>query len=59
MDDFAFWVFLKAQVYAVKIRDFSYLRQRIADCCATVDPNMLTKIRTNMVKRLRKCVVSG
>jgi hypothetical protein len=24
--------------------------------CATVDPNMLSKIRTNMVKRLRKCV---
>jgi hypothetical protein len=24
--------------------------------CAAVDPNMLSKIRTNMVKRLRKCV---
>jgi hypothetical protein len=27
------------------------------DCCATVDPNMLSKIGTNMVKQLRKCVV--
>jgi hypothetical protein len=42
-------------VYAVKIRD-RHLRQRIADCCATVDPNMLSKIRTNMVKRLIKYV---
>jgi hypothetical protein len=25
-------------------------------CCATVDPNMLSKIRTNMVKRRIKCV---
>jgi hypothetical protein len=52
--DFAFWGFVKAQVYAVKIRDLRHLRQRITDCCATVDPNMLSKIRTNMVKRLRK-----
>jgi hypothetical protein len=34
--DFAFWGFLKAQVYAVKIRDLCRLRQRITDCCATV-----------------------
>jgi hypothetical protein len=54
--DFAFWGFLKAQMYAVKIRDLRHLRQRITDCCATVDPNMLSKIRTDMVKRLRKCV---
>jgi hypothetical protein len=54
--DFAFWRFLKAQVYAVKIRDLRHLRQRITDCCATVDPKVLSKIRTNMVKRLRKCV---
>jgi hypothetical protein len=54
--DTAFWGFLKAQVYAVKIRDLRHLRQRIIDCCATVDPNMLSKIRTNMVNRLRKCV---
>jgi hypothetical protein len=32
------------------------LRQRITDCCAPVDPNMLSKIRTNMVKQLRKRV---
>jgi hypothetical protein len=38
--DFAFWGFLKAQVYAVKIRDLRHLRQRITDCCATVDPSM-------------------
>jgi hypothetical protein len=43
-------------VYAVKIRDLSHLRQRITDCCDTVDLNVLTKIRTNMVKRLRECV---
>jgi hypothetical protein len=54
--DFAFWGFLKAQVYALKIRDFRHLRQRITYCCATVGPNLLNKIRTNMVKRLRKCV---
>jgi hypothetical protein len=54
--DFAFWVFLKAHVYAVKIRDLRHLRQRITDSCATVDPNMLSRILTNMVKRLRKCV---
>jgi hypothetical protein len=40
----------------VKIRDFRHLRQRITDSCATVDFSMLSKIRTNMVKRLRKCV---
>jgi hypothetical protein len=51
-----FWGFLKSQVYAVKIRGLRHLRQRITDCCATVDPNMLSKIPTNMVKRLRKCV---
>jgi hypothetical protein len=44
--DFAFWGFLKAQMYAVKIQDLRHLRQRITDCCATVDPNMLSKIRT-------------
>jgi hypothetical protein len=54
--DFAFWEFLKAQVYAVKIRDLRHPRQRITDCCATVDPNMLSKMLTNMVKRQRKCV---
>jgi hypothetical protein len=43
-------------VYAVRIRDLRHLRQRITDRCATVDPNMLSKIRTNMVKRLRKRV---
>jgi hypothetical protein len=42
--DFAFWGFLR------------HLSQRITDCCAIVDPNMLSKIRTNMVKRLRECV---
>jgi hypothetical protein len=46
------WGLLKALVYALKIRD--HLTQRIADCCATVDPNILSEIRTNMVKRLRK-----
>jgi hypothetical protein len=25
--------------------------QWITDCCATFDPSMLSKIRTNMVKR--------
>jgi hypothetical protein len=29
---------------------------RITDCCATLGPNMLSKICTNMVKRLKKCV---
>jgi hypothetical protein len=42
-------------VYAVKIRDLLHLRQRITDRCATVDPNMLSKTRTNMVKRLGEC----
>jgi hypothetical protein len=51
--EIAFWGFLKTQMHAVKIRDIRHLRQRITDCCATVDPNMLSKIRTNMVKRLR------
>jgi hypothetical protein len=37
----------------------TWVRQRITDCCATVDPNMLSKIRTNMAKRRRKCIVSG
>jgi hypothetical protein len=54
--DVSFWGFLKARVYADNIRDLRHRRQRITDCCATVDPNMLSKIRTNMVKRLRKCV---
>jgi hypothetical protein len=54
--DFVFWGFLKAQAYAVKIRDLLHLRQRITGCCDTVDPNMFSKIRTNMVKRLRKCI---
>jgi hypothetical protein len=54
--DIAFWGFLKAQVSAVKIRDLRHLRQKITDCCATVNPSMLSKIRTNMVRRLRKCV---
>jgi hypothetical protein len=53
------WGFLKAQVYAVKIWDVRHLRQRITDCCATVDPNMLGKIRINMVKRLRTCIMLG
>jgi hypothetical protein len=48
--------FLRAQVYAVKIRDIGHLKQRIRDCCAAVHPNMLRKIRTNMVKGLSKCV---
>jgi hypothetical protein len=43
-------------VHAVKIRDLRHLRQRITDCCATVDPSTLSKILTNMVKRLRKSV---
>jgi hypothetical protein len=40
----------------LKIRDLAHLRQKIIDCCATVDPNMLSKLPTNMVKRPRKCV---
>jgi hypothetical protein len=43
-------------VYAVKIRDLRHIRHRITDCCATVDSNMLSNIRTNMVKRLKECV---
>jgi hypothetical protein len=35
------WGFLKAQVYGVKIRDLRDLRQKITDCCATANPNML------------------
>jgi hypothetical protein len=54
--DFAFWGFLMAQVYTVKIRDIRHRRQRITDCCVTVNPSMLSKIRINMVKRVRKCV---
>jgi hypothetical protein len=38
--------------------DLRHLRQRITACWATVDPNMLSKIYTNMVKLLRKCVES-
>jgi hypothetical protein len=57
METFAFLGFLEREVYTVKIRHLRHLRQRITtDRCATVDPNMLSKIRTNMVKRLRKCV---
>jgi hypothetical protein len=41
-------------MYAVEIRDLRHLRQRIIDGCVTVDPNMLSKILTNIV--LRKCV---
>jgi hypothetical protein len=40
----------------LKIRELRHLSQRITNCCATVDHNMLNKIRTNMVKLLRKCV---
>jgi hypothetical protein len=29
--------------YVVKIPDLRHLRQRITDCCATLDPNMLRK----------------
>jgi hypothetical protein len=54
--DFEFGRFPKAQGYAVKIRDLRHLRHRITDCCGTVDPNMLSKIRTNTIKRLRKRV---
>jgi hypothetical protein len=54
--DFALWGILKAQVCALKIQDLRHLRHRFTDCCATVDPSMLSKIRTNMVKPLRKCV---
>jgi hypothetical protein len=53
---FSFWGFLKAQMYADKIRDLRLVRQRIRDCCTAVRPNMLGKIRTNLVKRLRQCV---
>jgi hypothetical protein len=53
---FAFRGFLKAHVYAVIIRDLCHLRQRITDCCATIDPSMLSKILTIMVKRLIKFV---
>jgi hypothetical protein len=49
----------QAQVYPDKIRDLRHLRPTITDCCATVGPNMLSKISTKMVKRLRKCVLSG
>jgi hypothetical protein len=47
---------LKTRVHAVKFGDRRHLRQRITDSCATVDPNMLNKIRTNLVKRLIKCI---
>jgi hypothetical protein len=56
LDERVVIVWSSGMVYTVKIRDLRHLRQRIAECCATVDPNMLSKIRTNTVKRLRKCV---
>jgi hypothetical protein len=31
-------------------------RKWSTDCCAAVNPNMLSKIRTNMAKQLRQCV---
>jgi hypothetical protein len=33
-------VWSSGMVYAVKIRDLRHLRQRITDCCVTVDPNV-------------------
>jgi hypothetical protein len=52
----AFCRFLKAPVYAVKIRDLRHLKQRTTDCCATVDPNMSSKIRKKHRKAVEKCV---
>jgi hypothetical protein len=46
-------------VYVVKIRDLRHLGQRITDCCATVDPNMLSKIRTDTVKRIKNAQSVG
>jgi hypothetical protein len=40
----AFYGFLKALVYAVKIRYLRHHSQRITDYCATVDANMLSKM---------------
>jgi hypothetical protein len=45
-----------AQMNAVKNPRFRHFRQRITDCCGTVHLNMLSKMSTNLVKRLRQCV---
>jgi hypothetical protein len=40
----------------VKIRDLRHLRERIAETCAAVIPDMLKILQRSMVHRLRKCV---
>jgi hypothetical protein len=57
--DFAFMVPEGTQLYAVKMRDLSHLRQRITACCAAVHPNILSRNITNLVKWLGQCAVSG
>jgi hypothetical protein len=52
--DFAFWGLLKTQVYAVKIQDLHHPRQKIADCCATAHPHILSRIHTNIVNAAEK-----
>jgi hypothetical protein len=44
------------QGWCMLLKSEIFVRQRITDYCATVDPNMLRKIRSNTVKRLRTCV---
>ena len=57
--DFAFWGYLKAQVYKVKIRDLHHLQERIESECRNIDPDMLHRVVGNMNLRLQKCIELG
>jgi hypothetical protein len=57
--DFAFWGYLKEEVYSVKIQNLHHLQQRITDACAAVDPDMLRRIQRNVVFRLQTCLEVG
>lgn len=57
--DFAFWGYLKAQVYKVKIQGLSHLRERIESECHNIEPDMLQRTMRNMNFRLQKCLELG
>ena len=43
-------------MYAVKLRDTDHLKQRIAEACAQIQPDVLERVIVDRKKQVQKCL---
>lgn len=54
--DFFLWGFIKHKVYETQPRDMGELIMRIREAFTLISPEMLKRVRTNVLNRVRLCI---